>query len=112
MPPPSGAPGFERKIERTQFNMDFNTHSESRIEELVLEAVPPRRRPAKLSREMRLHHDLGIDSLGTVALVFRLEQAFGIDLLEFAQDIDIRRLRTVQDLIDVSRQIMQQAGAR
>jgi acyl carrier protein len=91
--------------------MDFNANSEGRIEELILQAVPPRRRPAKLARDMRLHHDLGIDSLGMVALVFRLEQAFAIDLSNLAQDIDVRRLRTVQDLIDMSRQILQQAGA-
>jgi acyl carrier protein len=93
-------------------SMEFNENSEARIEDLILKAAPPRRRPAKLAREMRLHHDLGIDSLGMMALVFRLEQAFGVKVSQFAPGIDMHRLRTVQDLVDVSRKLLQQDAAQ
>lgn len=92
--------------------MEFDARFEDRIVELIAQATPARHRNTRITREMRLHHDLGIDSLGMVALVFRLEQAFSVDLAELAPEIDVRRLRTVQDMIDVSRQILQQAGAR
>ena len=92
--------------------MESDAKFEGQIMALIAQAVPARHRKAIITREMLLHRDLGIDSLGMVALIFHLEKTFGIDVSQLASGIDVHRLRTVQDLIDLGQKLLQQAGAR
>lgn len=90
--------------------MEFDERFEARVIRLIAEGVPARHRGATITKDMRLHRDLGIDSLGLAALVFRLEQAFGVGLGDLASDVDVRRMRTVGDAIEVCRRLLRQAS--
>src|SRR5215510_10286370 len=59
-------------------------------------AVILREDPQHIVSEARLVHDLGADSLDSVALVMALEDRFAIDM----PDEDIGELRTVRELIE------------
>lgn len=59
-------------------------------------AVILREQPQHIAREARLVHDLGADSLDSVALVLAIEDRFAIDM----PDEDVEQLRTVQQLIE------------
>jgi len=59
----------------------------------------------QLDTETRLYADLGLDSLGMVALLFRLQEAFGVEFDEEA-DIDIGSLRTVGDLLHIAQKLL------
>lgn len=73
---------------------------ENRIATLIREAVPSQFKKAAVTPDMRLQRDLGLDSLGIAALLFRLQDECGLDL--FA-DPDLpaamSELRSVGDLI-------------
>jgi acyl carrier protein len=73
---------------------------------LIAEAVPRRYRKAGLRVDMQLQRDLGLDSLGLAALVFRLEAAFGIDLSTIDLGAQMGSIRTVGDAIMMSRKIV------
>ena len=45
--------------------------------------------------ETRLAEDLGIDSFGTVELIFEIEEAFALKI----PDSDIEHVRTVNDIV-------------
>jgi acyl carrier protein len=55
-----------------------------------------RAEPQHITPQARLVHDLGADSLDSVALVLALEDRFRIDM----PDEDVEQLRTVQQLIE------------
>jgi acyl carrier protein len=76
---------------------------------LIAEAVPRRRRKAGVRIDMQLQRDLGFDSLGLAALLFRLEAAFGIDLGAVDLGAELSAIRTVGDAIEVGRKIVGQA---
>ena len=92
--------------------MKADANFEKKILALIADAVPSRNRKVRITKEARLQRDLGIDSIGVAALVFRLEEAFGLDLAEIAGDVDVSKLRTVEDAVTLSRQIVERAGGR
>jgi acyl carrier protein len=92
--------------------MEFDAKFENQIIGCIVQSVAARHRKTTITKDMNLHRDLGIDSLGMVALVFRLEKIFGLDLSQTAGEIDVRGLRTVGDLIELSQKLLEQAGAR
>src|SRR5262245_6030497 len=59
-------------------------------------AVILREDPQRIVPQARLIHDLGADSLDSVALVMAIEDRFAIDM----PDEDIGELRTVRELIE------------
>ncbi len=80
------------------------------IDELIMtaigEAMPvSKSKRLHLDTEMRLYADLGLDSLGMVALLFRLQEAVGVEFDEEA-DIDIGGLRTVGDLLRIGQTLL------
>lgn len=77
---------------------------------LIGEAVPPRNRKSAIMPEMRLR-DLGLDSIGMLALMFRFEQAFGLDLRTIDVAATFGRMRTVADALDVGKDILRRATA-
>lgn len=82
-----------------------------KIMALIAEAVPRRRRKVGLRADMHLQHDLGLDSMGLAALLFRLERTFGIDLSTIDFGAQLGSIRTVGDAIAMSRKIVGQARA-
>jgi acyl carrier protein len=89
--------------ERTRWSASFpaidaRNVSMSDIAHAVIEQIA-----AVLSKDLRqvtpdarLAHDLGVDSLGYVALVLAIEDRFAIDM----PDEEVEQLRTVQQLIE------------
>ncbi|MFP5265308.1 MAG: acyl carrier protein [Blastocatellia bacterium] len=91
--------------------MNIEHNFDEKILSLIAEAVPGKFKKAKITTDMRLQRDLGIDSLGIAALVFRLEEVFGISLDDPDLGAYMGQIKTVGDAITVSRQIVRQAGA-
>lgn len=48
----------------------------------------------KISAETRIAEDLGVDSFGSVELMFEIEEAFGLEI----PDGDIMHVRSVKDI--------------
>ncbi len=88
--------------------MEFDAQFEEQICSLIKGAVPGRFKKVKITRETFLQKELGLDSLGILALVFRFEETFGVDLSQMDLQIELARLRTVGDLINTSREILEQ----
>jgi acyl carrier protein len=75
-----------------------------RLLEAIGDAMPMHRKELRIQPEMRLHADLGLDSLGLLALLFRLQEVFATKF-EDDPDIDVGAMRTVDDLLRVMREL-------
>jgi acyl carrier protein len=84
---------------------------DEKILSLIAERVPKKYKKAGITKDMRLLADLGIDSLGILALVYRLEELYGISVDDVEFDGGLSQLRTVGDALDVSRRLIKQAKA-
>jgi acyl carrier protein len=82
---------------------------DEKILSLIAEAVPKKYKKAGITKDMRLLADLGIDSLGVAALVFRLEEMYGISVDDIDFGAGLSQMRTVGDAIDMSRKLIEQA---
>lgn len=91
--------------------METHTSFEEQILHLLAGAIPGKFKKIVIERKTLLQRELGMDSLGILSLVFRFEEAFGIDLAKMDLKINIAKLRTVGDVIDTSRDILEQARA-
>jgi Phosphopantetheine attachment site. len=82
---------------------------DEKILSLIAEAVPKKYKKTGITKDMRLLADLGIDSLGIAALVFRLEEMYGISVDDIDFGAGLSQMRTVGDAIDMSRNLVKQA---
>jgi acyl carrier protein len=73
---------------------------ESKTLALIAATVPVRFKKVTMTAATNLRKDLGIDSLGLAALMFRFEEVFGVDLNK--TDTDMSKIKTVGDALDVS----------
>lgn len=87
-----------------------NTDIDTRIIYLLREVIPWQFSKKEIRPEMSLQSDLGIDSLGRAAFVFRVEEEFKIKISELAGTIG--DIRTVKDVLEVSRQLLEQVESR
>jgi acyl carrier protein len=79
---------------------------EERLMAAIADAMPMRtRKRVQIDRDTRLHADLGLDSLGLLALLFRMQEAFSVEI-DGDADVDIGSLRTVGELIQVLRTLL------
>jgi acyl carrier protein len=76
-----------------------------RLLEAIGDAMPMHRKEIRIHPEMRLHADLGLDSLGLLALLFRLQEVFALKF-DDDPDIDVGAMRTVDDLLRVARELL------
>jgi acyl carrier protein len=53
------------------------------------------RKPDEIRGDSRLAEDLGVDSFGTVEIMFEIEEAFALQI----PDSDIEPVRTVDDIV-------------
>ncbi len=82
---------------------------ETWVERLVLEyaqSVPPER---PLRASLSLRNDLAIESLSLVSLALRLGTELGVDIVE--EGVELGKLSTLGDLLDVARTLRKQAVA-
>lgn len=77
------------------------------ILDLLREVIPWQFAKKEIRPDMSLHHELGIDSLGKLALAFRLEEVFGANLSDFAGDIN--SIRTVEDVLEIAKEIIERS---
>lgn len=89
--------------------MEPDEKFDEKILTLIAQSVPKKYKKAGITKDMRLLADLGIDSLGIVALVSRLEEIYGISVDDIDFDTGLRQMRTVGDAIDMSRKLIKQA---
>jgi acyl carrier protein len=87
--------------------MELDSQFDKQVYSIVVSALPDRSKKLKITNETFLQKELGLDSLAILALVFRFEETFHVDLRQV--DVDIARLRTVGDLINTARQIVEQS---
>ena len=84
---------------------------DEQIISLIASGIAGKFKKVKISRETDLQKELGLDSIGMLALVFRFEEIFGIDIAEMGIEINVAKLKTVADLINAGRDIMNKAQA-
>ena len=82
---------------------------ERRMIGLIVEAVPTRFKSRPIAVETRFKQDLGLDSIGMLALLFRFEQSFGLDLASIELETTLEQLRTVGDALTIGRDIVDRA---
>jgi acyl carrier protein len=82
---------------------------EANVLRLIAEAVPPKFKKNPITVETRFKQDLGLDSIGMLALLFRFEQSFGLDLATIELETTLAQLRTVGDALVVGRNILERA---
>lgn len=92
--------------------MDVQENFDQQIVTLIAGAVPGKFKKTRITPETRLQSELGLDSLGVLSLVFRFEELFGIDLAKMNIKVNVSQLKTVGDIIDSSRKILEQARSQ
>jgi acyl carrier protein len=83
-----------------------NPDIESKIKELLARKLD--RKVEDIRGDSRLAEDLGVDSFGTVELMFEIEEAFGLQI----PDTDIEPVRTVNDIVVYLQGYMDQQAKR
>jgi acyl carrier protein len=86
--------------------MEVTAEIDDKIIALIAASVPGKFRKTKITLATNLQQELGLDSIGMLALVFRFEESFAIDIAQMGLDINIAKLKTVADLIQVGRDIL------
>jgi acyl carrier protein len=82
---------------------------EAKVLQLITEAVPPKFKKKPITPETRFKQDLGLDSIGMLALLFRFEQNFGLNLATIDLETTLAQFRTVGDALVVGRNILERA---
>lgn len=81
--------------------------NEARILRLLREVMPWQLAKKEIRPEMTLQSDLGIDSMGRAAFVFRIEEEFNLSFEDFADKVG--DVRTVQDVLNLAGEILARA---
>lgn len=92
--------------------MDTQSGFEQQMITLIAGAVPGKFKKTRITPETRLQAELGLDSLGILALVFRFEEKFGLDLAKINMEVNIAKLKTVADVISAGKSILERATLR
>jgi len=91
--------------------MDVDAGFEEQVVSLIASGVSGKFKKVRITAQTNLQTELGLDSIGMLALVFRFEELFGIDIAQLGIDINVAKLRTVTDLINAGREIVNKAQA-
>lgn len=84
--------------------MAVTSDLDARIMAAIADALPTSQR-IELHAETRLGADLGLDSLGVLALLFRLQEVFEVELEDDA-DVDAAAPRTIGDVVELTRTLL------
>jgi acyl carrier protein len=91
--------------------MEIDAKFDEKVLALIAEAVPGKFKKTHITPETNLQKELGLDSLGMLSLVFRFEELYGIDIAQMGVDVNIAKLKTVADLLNVGREIVSRIPA-
>lgn len=89
--------------------MELDPKFEQQMIGLIASSVAGKFKKVKITRGTSLQKELGVDSIGMLSLVFRFEELFGIDIAEMGIDVNIAKLKTVDDLIVTAHDILSKA---
>jgi len=89
--------------------VQLDAQFDEQIMGLIASGVAGKFKKVKITRETSLQKELGLDSIGMLSLVFRFEELFGIDIAQLGIEINVAKLKTVEDLIAAARDIMSKA---
>ena len=90
------------------FGRNKDQTTSQRIERLIREVLPWQFAKMDVKQEHDLQGDLGIDSLGKVALAFRIEEEFGFDFSRYQGDV--AQIRTMGDVLEAVNALMAEQG--
>lgn len=91
--------------------MNHDPELEETVISLIASGVPGKFKKTRITRETLLQKELGLDSLGILALVFRFEEMFGLDLEKMDIQVNVAKLRTAGDMMNAAQQILEKAKA-
>jgi len=89
--------------------VEIDAQFDEQIMGLIASGVAGKFKKVKITRETSLQKELGLDSIGMLSLVFRFEELFGIDIAQLGIEINVAKLKTVEELIAAARDIMSKA---
>ena len=89
--------------------MEVAAELDEKIIAIISEGVSGRFKKTRITAETHLQKELGLDSIGILAMVFRFEESFGIDIAQLGVEINIAKLKTVRDVTQAARDILNKA---
>jgi acyl carrier protein len=93
--------------------MEFT--QDDKLEKIILsiitEVVPEKYERTKITKETHLWRELGLTSIGILSLAFRLQEVLGIDLDTLNIEINLSQLLTVNDAINLGKELLAKARA-
>lgn len=89
--------------------MEPDANFDERIMGLIASGVAGKFKKVKITPETSLQKELGLDSIGMLSLVFRFEELFELDIAQMGIEINVAKLKTVEDLIGAARDIVGKA---
>jgi acyl carrier protein len=90
------------------FLSERSNRTDARVLSLLREVLPWQFSRRDIRPEMSLQSDLGLDSLAKLALMFRFEEEFGVDVAN--SSVDVTTVQTVQDLLATAQELIQSGG--
>ena len=91
--------------------MDTDGQFETKVLSLIAETVPRKFKKTAITGETQLQKELGLDSIAILLMVFRFEEVFKIDMGSINFQVNMGELRTVNDALKMSKEILEQAGS-
>lgn len=89
--------------------MELDANFDERIMGLIASGVAGKFKKVKITGGTSLQKELGLDSIGMLSLVFRFEELFEVDIAQMGIEINVAKLKTVEDLIGAARDIVGKA---
>ena len=91
--------------------MEMDPKFDQQVMSLIASSVSGKFKKVLITKSTSLQKELGLDSIGMLALVFRFEELFSIDIAQLGIEVNIAGLKTVDDLIVAGRNILSKAQA-
>ena len=91
--------------------MEPDAAFDEQIISLIASNIAGKFKKVTICKQTSLQKELGIDSIGMLALVFRFEELFGVDIAQMGIEVNVAKLKTVDDLINAGRDILGKAQA-
>ena len=89
--------------------MEIDPEFDEKVMALIADSILGKFKKTRITAKTNLQKELGLDSIGMLALVFRFEELFGIDIAQMGIDVNIAKLKTVADLLATGREIISKA---
>lgn len=89
--------------------MEVAAELDEKIINIISQGVSGRFKKTKITPGTHLQKELGLDSIGILAMVFRFEELFSIDIAQLGVDINVAKLKTVGDVTQAARDILNKA---